>query len=185
VLSTAYMTHTSALVATRESRVLKRWRATPLPRAGYLAARIAATVLLAVVSGALTIVAGVAFAGTHLGAAPALSLAVTLVLGAVAWAGIGTALSPFIPTAEAAWPVLGVTYLPLLAVSGTFGAIAEPGWLSTFVAYLPAQPLIDAAARALDGSPVGAHDVIVPLVWAVAAFLVARRAFRWEPTISP
>jgi hypothetical protein len=53
------------------------------------------------------------------------------------------------------------------------------------VAYLPAQPLIDAAARALDGSPVGAHDVIVPLVWAVAAFLVARRAFRWEPTISP
>jgi len=184
VLSTAYMTHTSALVATRESGVLKRWRATPLPRAGYLATQIAATVLLAVASGIVTVIAGVLFAHAQIGLAAAFALAALLVLGAVAWASIGTALSAFIPTPDASWPVLGVTYLPLLALSGSFGAIAEPHWLSTLMEYLPAQPLIDGAARALAGAPLGARDLLVPLAWAVAGFLVARRTFRWEPTIS-
>jgi ABC-2 type transport system permease protein len=184
VLSTAYMTHTSALVATRESGVLKRWRATPLPRTGYLATRIAATVLLAVASGVVTVVAGILFAHAQIGLVPAAALVMLLALGAVAWASIGTALSAFIPTPDAAWPVLGVTYLPLLALSGSFGAIAEPGWLSTLMRYLPAQPLIDGAARAFAGTPVAARDLLVPLGWAVVGLLVARRAFRWEPTIS-
>jgi ABC-2 type transport system permease protein len=184
VLSTAYMTHTGALVATRESGVLKRWRATPLPRAGYLAARIGATVLLAVASGIVTVVAGVLFAHAQIGLAAALALVGLLALGAVAWASIGTALSGFIPSPDAAWPVLGVTYLPLLALSGSFGAIAEPSWLSTLMEYLPAQPLIDGAARALAGTPLSARDFLVPLAWAAIGFVVARRAFRWEPTIS-
>jgi ABC-2 type transport system permease protein len=184
VLSTAYMTHTSALVATRESGALKRWRATPLPRAGYLAARIAATVLLAVAGGLVTLTAAVLFAHTRIAVPAALAMAALLALGAVAWASIGTALSAFIPTPDAAWPVLGVTYLPLLALSGSFGAIAEPDWLSSLIAYLPAQPLIDGAARALAGTPLAARDLLIPLAWAVAGFLVARRTFRWTPTIS-
>jgi ABC-2 type transport system permease protein len=181
VLSGAYMTHATALVAARENGVLKRWRATPLPPAGYLASRIAASVLVAAVSGAVTVAAGVAFLHASLDVATALTLAVTLVLGALAWASIGTAVSAFIPGADAAWPILGVTYLPILALSGGFGAITEPAWLHTLVSYLPAQPLVDAAARALGGAAPSAHDVLVPVAWAVAAFAVAARAFRWEP----
>ena len=161
--------------------MLKRWRATPLPPAGYLASRIAASVLVAAASGAVTVAAGVAFLGAQIDVSAALTLALTFVLGALAWASIGTAASAFIPGVDAAWPVLGVTYLPVLALSGAFGAITEPGWLAALVSYLPAQPLVHAAARALSGSAPSAHDVIVPVAWTAAAFAVARRAFRWEP----
>ncbi len=181
VVSGAYMTHATALVAARENGVLKRWRATPLPPAGYLAARIAASVLVATAGGAVTVAAGVAFLGAQVDPGAALALALTFVVGALAWASVGTAVSAFIPGADAAWPVLGVTYLPVLALSGGFGALAEPGWLQALVSYLPAQPLVDAAARALAGATPSAHDLIVPVAWAVAGFLVAQRAFRWEP----
>ena len=182
VLSTAYMTHTGALVAARQSGVLKRWRMTPLRPATYLGSRIAATVALAAASGAVTIVASVVLVDARVDAVAAIGLVAVLVVGAVAWASIGTALSAFIPSAEAAWPILAVTYLPVLALSGSFGALSVPGWLSTVVDYLPAAPLIDAAARALHGrTPLTVHDLLVPLAWAVVAFAVAQRRFRWEP----
>jgi ABC-2 type transport system permease protein len=181
VLSTAYMTHTSALVAARQYGVLKRWRMTPLPPAAYLGSRVAATVALAAASGAVTIVAGVLFAGVRIEGVAAVGLMAVLVVGAMAWASIGTALSAFIPSAEAAWPILAVTYLPVLALSGSFGALSVPGWLATVVDYVPAAPLIDAATRALSGAtPLTAHDLLVPAVWAVAGIFVAQRSFRWE-----
>ena len=43
VTLTAYLTHAAGLVAAREAGVLKRWRATPLPRWCYLAGRLCAT----------------------------------------------------------------------------------------------------------------------------------------------
>src|SRR5919197_3270860 len=182
VLSTAYMTHTGALVAARQSGVLKRWRMTPLRPATYLGSRIAATVALAATSGALTIVAGVLLGAVRVDPGAVVGLVAVLVVGAVAWASLGTALSAFIPSAEAALPILAVTYLPVLALSGSFGALSVPGWLSTVVDYVPAAPLIDAAARALQGAtPLTAHDLLVPLAWAVVGFVVAQRRFRWEP----
>jgi ABC-2 type transport system permease protein len=55
----AYTTHASGLVAAREAGVLKRWRATPLPRWCYFAGRTCATVLVALASAAVTVLIGV------------------------------------------------------------------------------------------------------------------------------
>jgi ABC-2 type transport system permease protein len=98
VLSTAYITHAGGLVSAREGGVLKRWRATPLPRWCWFAGRIGATVLVAVAGGAVTVLVGVSSYGLRVDASAALSLAVALILGAAAWACIGTAASAFIPT---------------------------------------------------------------------------------------
>ena len=89
----AYLTHAAGLVAAREAGVLKRWRATPLPRWCYFAGRISATVLTALVSGAITLAAGVTLYHARLGAGAALSLLVALGLGALAWASVGTAVT--------------------------------------------------------------------------------------------
>jgi ABC-2 type transport system permease protein len=86
VTLTAYLTHASGLVAAREAGVLKRWRATPLPRWCYLAGRLCATVLLALASGAVTVLVGVVAYHARLGAGAALSLVVVLGLAALAWA---------------------------------------------------------------------------------------------------
>jgi ABC-2 type transport system permease protein len=184
LLSTAYITHAGGLVAARESGVLKRWLATPLPVWCYIAGRIGSTVLLAVGGAAVTLAAATAFddAHLHMGALP--GLAGALVLGAGAWAAIGTAASVLIPTVEAAWPLLGLTYLPVVVLSGSVGAVSgEPGWLASVVAYLPAEPIIHGVGRAMHGRCAFApHDLVVMLLWGAGGALVAHRWFRWEPS---
>jgi ABC-2 type transport system permease protein len=84
VTLTAYLTHAGGLVAAREGGVLKRWGATPLPRWGYLAGRLCATVLLALASGTVTVLVGVLVYHARLSAGAALGLVVTLGLAALA-----------------------------------------------------------------------------------------------------
>jgi ABC-2 type transport system permease protein len=185
VTLTAYFTHAGGLVAAREAGVLKRWRATPLPRWGYLAGRLCATVLLALASGAVTVLVGVLAYHARLGAGAAEGLVVTLGLAALAWAAVGTALTPFIPTAEAAQPLLAFTYFPVMLLSGALGGLGTPGWVADVVGYLPGRPTVDAATRALQatgGVPVLAgRDLAVLGAWAVAGLLASVRLFRWEP----
>ena len=58
--------------------------------------------------------------------------------------------------------------------------------LATLARYLPAQPIIDAATRALQqagggGSPVPGHDLAVLAAWAVAGVFASVCFFRWDP----
>jgi ABC-2 type transport system permease protein len=181
------------LVADREAGILKRWRATPLPRWCYFCGRVISSALVGVLAGAVTIAAAVLFYGTHFHAAPgefltatsALAMLLVLVLGAIAWAGAATALTAVIPTVDAATPILMLTYFPVIIISGVFGTLSEPQWLATLATYLPAQPLIDALTHAARHNPgnqiLPAHDLIVLAAWAVGGLLVATRLFRWEP----
>ena len=182
---TAWNTYGVRLVAAREAGVLKRWRATPLPRWCYFVARIAATVVVAVVAGAVTVAAGVLLFHTHLTTDGALAALVAFVLGAFAWAAIATAVTAVIPTLEAAAPTFLLIYFPIIIVSGIFGSISEPHWLSTLASYFPAEPLIHATATALGhtaGHPLlPARDLIVLAVWIVAGLAAAVATFRWEP----
>lgn len=183
LLSTAYVTHASGLVAAREAGVLKRWRAAPLPAWCFFAGRLGATVLVAAAGGLVTLLAAAAFDDIDLRAGSVASLALVLVVGAATWASIGTAASALIPSVEAAWPLLGLTYLPLAVLSGNFGPISgQPGWLATLIAYLPAQPLVACGRRALEGrAPFSAHDLTVELAWLAIGLLIAQRRFGWAP----
>jgi ABC-2 type transport system permease protein len=182
----AWVTHGIGLVAAREAGVLKRWRATPLPPWCYFAGRITATVLVAILAATVTVLLGVARYGTRLDAAAAAGVLLAVALGALAWAAAATAVTGLIPNVESASPILTLTYLPVILVSGTFGSIGEPRWLTTLAGYLPAQPMIDAAARALQhaaGAPVLAgHDLAVLAGWAVAGLLASLVLFRWQPS---
>jgi ABC-2 type transport system permease protein len=182
---TAWNTYGVRLVAAREAGVLKRWWATPLPRWCYFLGRILATVAVAAVAGAATVAAGVLLYNTHLTVSGALGALVAFVLGALAWAATATALTAVIPTLEAAAPTFLVTYFPVIIVSGIFGAISEPHWLSTIASYLPAQPLAHAVGTAL-GHTAGqawlpARDLAVLAAWAIAGIAMAVATFRWEP----
>lgn len=186
-LSTAYMTHTSGLVAAREAGVLKRWRATPVPAWCYLAGRMAATTVLAAVGGVVTALVGSAVDGTDLTAADTIGLLAVLILGAATWACLGTLASAVIPSVEASYPVLAVTYLPVVFLSGSFGAIGGlPRWLATIVNALPARPMIDGASRLLGGGStwMTAHEAVILFAWAGGGLLLAQRRFRWVPRTS-
>jgi ABC-2 type transport system permease protein len=181
----AWNTYGVRLVAAREAGVLKRWRATPLPRWCYFLGRILATVAVAVIAGAATVAAGVLLYHVHLTGSGALAALAAFVLGTLAWAGTATALTAAIPTVEAAAPVFLVTYFPIVIVSGIFGAVSVPHWLSTIASYLPAQPLAHAVGTALahtaGGTLLPARDLAVLAAWAIGGMAVALAAFRWEP----
>jgi len=182
---TAWNTYGVRLVAAREAGILKRWWATPLPRWCYFLGRILATVVVATIAGAATVTAGVLLYNTHLTVSGALGALVAFVLGTLAWAATATALTAVVPTIEAAAPTFLVTYFPIIIVSGVFGAISEPHWLSTIASYLPAQPLAHAVGTAL-GHTAGhawlpARDLAVLTAWAVGGIAVAVLTFRWEP----
>lgn len=182
---TAWNTYGVRLVAARESGVLKRWRATPLPRWCYFLSRILATVVVAAIAGAATVAASVLLFHTQISVSGALGALVVLILGASAWAATATALTALIPTIEAAAPTCILTYFPIIIISGVFGSINEPSWLATIASYLPAQPLIHALTTVL-GNTTGqtwppARDLVVLAAWAIAGLAVAITTFRWEP----
>jgi ABC-2 type transport system permease protein len=182
---TAWNTYGVRLVAAREAGILKRWRATPLPHWCYFVGRILATVVVAVAAGAATVAAAVLLYGTHLTLSDALAAIVVFILGALAWATTATALTAAIPTVEAAAPTMLLTYFPVIIISGIFGAISEPHWLSTLASYLPAQPLINALGSSI-GHTTGhallpARDLLVLAAWAIAGLACAMATFRWEP----
>jgi ABC-2 type transport system permease protein len=187
ILSTAYVTHTSGLVSAREDGVLRRWRAAPVPAGGYFIGRITATVLLADTAGLLLVLAGVGLAGLHVTAAMIAGLLLAATLGALTLASVGTAVTSWIPTSQAANPVLMITYLPLIIFSGGLGSVSGlPGPLSELMTYLPAQPLISALTQILQHGGSGlvlvpGRDLAVLAAWAALGLITSVRFFRWDP----
>ena len=190
---TAWTTFGMRLVGARESGVLKRWWATPLPRWCYFVGSILATALVSVAAGTATVLAAFLIYGHHLGDGPqvyvtsagAAAVVGVCFMGAIAFAAAVTAFTSFVPSVEAALPTLMLTYFPLVVVSGVLFSIAEPHWLSTFASYLPAQPLVDAMAKAVrhvaGGGSVPFRDVAVLAGWTLGGLVGAVVLFRWDP----
>jgi ABC-2 type transport system permease protein len=184
LVSTAYVTHATGLVAAREAGVLKRWRATPVPRWCFFAGRSFATLLLATASGLVTVLVAILLYHLRLTTRGAIAIVITLILGAAAWSAIGTAVTALIPSTDAAWPILGLSYLPVIIISGAFGQISEPNWLTHLVSYLPAQPIIHAALHALQTNPttlISGHDLTILIAWTGAGLIASIQLFQWEP----
>jgi ABC-2 type transport system permease protein len=183
---TAFNTHGVRLVAARESGILKRWRATPLPRWCYFLGRLVTVAIFATMVGAITVLVAAAFYGLHLTAAAALGVLITFLLGASAWAAAATVLSSLVPRVEVASPAFIAAYFPVILISGALGQISsEPRWLVDIADCLPAKPLIDAVAGALThtsgGIALPGKDIAVLAIWAVAGLIAAAATFRWEP----
>ena len=179
----AFFTHANGLVVAREEGVLRRWHASPLPSWAYFAGRIMATMAVTAAAGLILVLVAVAMTGVHLTAHAVVGLLVVDMLAAVALAAAGTAITTIISSAQSAQPVLMLSYIPLVVLGGAFGAITSlPHWVSTAMTYLPVQPAIDAASRALQyGTIVSGHDLAVLAGWVAGGLLVSFRYFAWDP----
>ena len=187
VVTTAYLSHATGLVTAREAGVLRRWQTTPLPSWCLFAGRMAAVGVLAAAGSAATVIVAIAAFGLNLGAGMLPGLLVAIAAGALAWAAAGTAVTPVVPSADAGSLLLSATYIPVMLFSGVLGpATGQPAWLTTLVRYLPAQPMVDIATRALQDTsgvaPVPPRDLAVLAAWTVAGVLASVRFFRWQPS---
>jgi ABC-2 type transport system permease protein len=172
------------LVIRRESGVLKRLRATPLPPGTYVAAVLTSIIVIFLLEAVILV--GIGRFGFDVPFPDSiLSLAVVLLVGAAAFAALGIGLTALIRSAEGSSAVVNALYLPLSFISGAFfSEDTFPDVLQALAAALPLSHLIELVRDVMVfGDNVWDHpgDLAVIVGWGVAGLVVAVRGFRWEP----
>ena len=184
LVSTAFAGLAIFLVIRRESGILKRVRATPLPAWAYLAAVLAATLIAFAVSCACMIAIGRILFSVPL---PTrwLSLVLALALGAAAFAALGLGMTAAVRSAEGASATVNAVYLPMAFISGAFfSPHSFPQFLRALTDVLPLTYFIRLVRYVLlHGHQIwdNGADVAVIVLWGAIGALVALWRFRWEP----
>ncbi len=184
VAATAFAGLAITLVIRRETGVLKRIRATPLPPRTYLAGVLGSTLVVFVIEAVLIVGLGRILYGVAL---PDrwLSLALGLLLGAAVFAALGLAISTAVRSAEGSSAVVNAVYLPMAIISGTFfSPHSSPSFLRAIADVLPLTYFTRLMrAVLLHGKEIWSEPGAVAVVaaWGAVALLVAVRRFRWEP----
>jgi ABC-2 type transport system permease protein len=172
------------LVIRRESGILKRVRATPLPAATYLAAVLVSTLFVFLLQMALTVTLGLVLYDAQ-GAESWAAVLPVLLLGGVVFAGLGFGIASLIRSAEGSSAVVNLIVLPMAFLSGSFGPTSGyPDVMQAIADVLPLTYLIDLTEAAyLRGDPMTADPgaVAVLAAWGLAGYAVAARRFGWEP----
>jgi len=172
------------LVIRRESGVLKRLRATPLPPPVYLTAVLLSTLT----TFALQSVALLALGGFGFGASMPrnwLGFAGAIVLGVASFAGLGFGAASLIKSAEGVSAVVNVVILPMAFLSGSFGPTADfPAPLQAIADVLPLTYFLDIVYGIyLGGDSLFADPKALAIVvaWGLAGLIVALGRFGWTP----
>lgn len=184
VAATAFAALGITIVVRRETGVLKRVRGTPLPPRTYLSAVLGSTLVVFGIQTVAIILLGRFLYDVGLPGRP-FSVALTLLLGAACFAGLGLAVTAFVRSAEGSSAVINAIYLPMALISGTFFSTASyPGFLQVLADVLPLTYFTELARGVmLQGDHVWSQPESLAWVaaWGAVGFLVALRTFRWEP----
>ncbi len=184
VAATAFAGLAITMVVRRESGVLKRVRATPLPPLAYLVAVLVSTFLVFLVQAVAIVAIGRLLFSVALPHRP-LSLLAALVIGAGAFAAMGLGLTGAVRSAEGSSAVVNFVYLPMAIISGTFFTPKDyPAFLRWVADVLPltwfTQLTRDVMVRDhhlwSEAEAVG-----IVLLWGAIGLVAAVRGFRWQP----
>ena len=184
VVATAFAGLAITLVVRRESGVLKRLRGTPLPAWAYVGGVLGSTIVVYAIEAVALIVLSKALFGVPF-PDRILSLVLTLLLGALAFAAMGIGLTAVVRSAEGSSAVVNAIYLPMAFIAGAFfSPHAFPQFLRTIADVLPLTYFIRLVRDVLlRGEQVWSQPeaVIVIAAWGAFGALVALKRFRWEP----
>jgi ABC-2 type transport system permease protein len=183
-ISIAFAGLAIVLVIRRESGVLKRLRATPLPAPAYIASLLSSFLAAFAVEVVALIVLGRVLFG--IGAPHRIgSLVLILLLGAISFCGLGVGLTAMIKSAEGASAVVNAIYLPMSFISGAF---FSPHSFPTFLRWVADVLPLTYFLRIVRGVMLHGHEVwsypgsiAVIAGWGLLGVLAAIRGFRWEP----
>jgi len=185
VVSTAFAGLAIFMVLRRESGILKRVRATPLPAATYVTAILTSTLVAFALSSICMIAIGRGLFSVPL---PArwISLVLTLLLGALAFAALGLAMTVVVRSAEGASATVNAVYLPMAFISGSFfSPHSFPPFLRAIANVLPLTYFIRLTRDVMwHGDQIwsSGRSVAIVAAWGAFGAIVAFRRFRWEPS---
>jgi len=186
IIGAAFANLVIAVTAQRESGVLKRRRATPMPAAAIIGGRALTAMVTSLAMAALLLLIGWAAYGAHVPGRTSVALIVTVLLGAAVFCALGFAVVSFIKNEDAAQPITQAVLLPLYFISGVFIPIATlPHWLTDVAGVFPVRHLAAALLTAynphLSGAGFAWRDLLILAAWGVGGLVVALRRFSWVP----
>ena len=179
VLGACYTQLALSLAFRRQTGILKRIRATPLPASIYFLGLLVHCVILSAIEVAIIVGVGALYGvpfPDHWAA-----LVVTLVLGAASFCALGVGVASLIRDAEAAPAVVQFVLFPLVFISGTYFPIHSTV-LNHIAEGFPVRPFNEALL-----GPFAQHKgfafghLAVLLAWGVVGAVVGIRRFRWDP----
>ena len=165
----------------RHYGVLKRLGGSPLTRPQLIAAKIAAVLVVEVVQAGLLFAIAIGPLGWRLPAgAPLALVGAALLLGTVAFAGLGLAMAGAL-RAEATLALANGLFLAFLLLGGIVLPVDHlPAPLATVAAVLPASALADLFRVALGSGGDAVRSIATLAAWAVGSVALAGATFRWE-----
>ena len=161
--------------------VLKRLGGSPLSKADLIAAKILAVLVVEAVQVALlVVVAAVLLQWKPPVGASASAVAISVLLGTFAFAGLGLLLAGIL-RAEAMLAVANVLFIASLVLGGVIVPVDHlPAGLSAIAPLLPSSALTESLRVALGYASDDTSQLAVLSVWGIGSVLLAARTFRWE-----
>jgi ABC-2 type transport system permease protein len=182
IIATSLVNLGIATAYERNYGVLKRLGGSPLTRSELVTAKMSVILIIEVIQlGLLAAIAMTVFGWDAGASASPAVLVVGLVLGTLAFAGLGLLLAGTL-RAEATLAVANGLFLACLLLGGIILPVPDlPGPLATLASFLPAAALADIFRDAL-GMPATdlGRSVAILTVWGVTSAVLASRTFRWE-----
>lgn len=193
IFSSAFVALATGVAIEQHDGLLKRLAGTPLPRASYLAGKIASVTVVAALSTALMVAIGAAFYDLRVPTEPRrlVVLAGLFALGVAACSLLGLACTRLIRNAKAGAAVVQPPFLVLLFVSGVFfvfdrvpealqrvGALFPVKWLAQGLRYV-FLPDWFSSQEAAGRWELGTVAVVL-VAWTVVGFALTLRFFRWD-----
>lgn len=186
IVAAAYGNLVVSIATLRETGVLKRRRATPVPPTLLIAGQAVATLAIAAIMATILLVLAEVAYGVGMAPGAIAAIACTALVGTVAFACIGYAVGGLIGSPEAAQPVVQATMLPLWFVSGVFiptvnlsSGVRSVGSLFP-VEHLAAGLHLASVQTSFSGA-ISPTDLLALAAWGLAAAAFAAWRFSWLP----
>ncbi len=169
-------------VSYREKGKFRRLAVTPLPKWIFLLGQVLQRLTISLAQALVLMTVGwLAFGIQNQGSY--LDLLVVMVFGTACFMSFGFALSSFAETSESYAAIANLLFFPLMLLSGVYFTLdSAPRWLQHAVTALPLSPFLTTLRAVFnDGSGLAGHGLALAIVgaWALGAFLLAVRRFRW------
>ncbi len=186
IITAAYAGLVVSIASARESGVLKRRRATPVPSAILIGGQAIARLVTTTTMSAVLLLVGRLAYGVSFSPGALAAIACTVVFGTLCFACIGYAVAGLIGSVDAAQPIVQATVMPLYFISGIWIPVSTLTLaLRSIASVFPVEHLAAALHLASVHASLGAafapKDLLVLAVWGVAAAAIAAWRFSWLP----
>ena len=171
------------LVNCRIGKLLKRFKATPMPRISFLGAILASRLTYLIPDISVLMSLGIFAFGMPM-RGNWLTLLIVEVIGASAFAGLGLLVASRARTTEAVSGLMNLIMFPMWLFGGIFfSPDVYPDAIQPFIQILPLTQLLN-ALRAVILEGAGLAAIMTPIgvlvAWAVITFTLALKLFRWD-----